>query len=128
VIAITALIDLALLAIAATCTIAARRRPGLDGLVFGIWVALALLISPLAWIPETLLLLPAYLFATLAAWNGFQRNVSARQFSLIAGSVILLGCIATALIKAVPHPGFPMLLAAYFGAALIVRARMQSNP
>jgi hypothetical protein len=128
VIAIAALIDFALLAIAAACTMAARKRPGLDGLVFGLWVALALLISPLAWIPETLLLLPAYLFGTLAAWKEFQRNESARPFSLIAGSVILVGCIATALIKAVPHPGFPMLLAAYFAAALIVHARVQADP
>ena len=37
-------------------------------------------------------------------------------------------CIVTALIKAVPHPGFPMLLAAYLGAALIFRARVQPEP
>ena len=134
VLALTALFDLALLAIAAAATIKIRRRTDLDGLLFGLWVALALLMSPLAWLPETLLLLPAYLFGTLAAWNGFQRVdagrqvVAPRQITLIAGSAILAACIATALIKAVPHPGFPMLLAAYFAAALIFRARLHSVP
>ncbi|MGA7873613.1 MAG: glycosyltransferase family 87 protein [Candidatus Binatus sp.] len=125
VLAITALIDLALLAIAAAATVTGRGRTDLDGLVFGLWVALALLMSPLAWIPETLLL-PAYLFGTLAAWNGFRRREAAHQISLIAGAAILTACVATALIKAVPHPGFPVLLAAYLSAALIFRARMRS--
>ncbi len=127
VLAITALIDLALLAIAAAATITRRERAGLDGLLFGMWVALALLMSPLAWIPETLLLLPAYLFGTLAAWDGFQRRDAARNIPLIAGSATLALCIVTALIKAVPHPGFPVLLAAYLGAALIFRARMKMD-
>ncbi len=122
-----ALIDLALLAIAAAATITGRERADLDGLLFGLWVALALLMSPLAWIPETLLLLPAYLFGMLAAWDGFQPREAARQIALIAGAAILAICIVTALVKAVPHPGFPVLLAAYFGAALIFRARMRSD-
>jgi hypothetical protein len=33
----------------------------------------------------------------------------------------------SALIKAVPGSGFPTLLAAYFGAALVFRARMRSE-
>jgi hypothetical protein len=127
VIAITALIDLALLAVAAAATTVSRGRADLDGLLFGLWVALALLMSPLAWIQETLLLVPAYLFGTLAAWDGFQRPGATRQILLIAGSVILAGCIATALIKALPHPGFAMLLASYFGAALILRARVKQS-
>ncbi len=126
-VAITALIDLALLAIAAAATITSRERADLDGLIFGLWVALALLMSPLAWIPETLLLLPAYLFGMLAAWDGFRPREAARQIALIAGAAMLAACIATALIKAVPHPGFPVLLAAYLSAALIFRARMQSD-
>ena len=128
VIAITALVDLALLAVAAAATTMSRGRADLDGLLFGLWVALALLMSPLAWVQETLLLLPAYLFGILAAWDGFQRRKATGQILLIAGSVILAGCIATGLIKALPHPGFAMLLASYFGAALILRARvMQSD-
>ena len=128
VIAITALIDVALLAVAAAATTISRGRADLDGLLFGLWIALALLMSPLAWIQETLLLIPAYLFGTLAAWDGFQRRDATGQILLIAGSVILAGCIATALIKALPHPGFAMLLGSYFAAALILRARvMQSD-
>ena len=128
VIAITAIFDLALLAIAAAATIRSIRRPDLDGLLFGLWVTLALLMSPLAWLPETLLLLPMYLFGVLAAWSGFQRRDASPRKALIAGSVILVACITTALIKAVPHPGFPMLLAAYLGGALIFYARLQSEP
>jgi glycosyl transferase family 87 len=127
VIAITALIDLALLAVAAAATRISRGRADLDGLLFGLWVALALLMSPLAWIQETLLLIPAYLFGTLAAWEGFQRRGATRQILLIAGSVILVGCVATALIKALPHPGFAMLLASFFAAALILRARVMQS-
>ncbi|HEY9156494.1 glycosyltransferase family 87 protein [Candidatus Binatus sp.] len=127
VVAITALIDLALLAIAAAATITSRERADLDGLIFGLWIALALLMSPLAWIPETLLLLPAYWFGMLAAWDGFQSREAARQIALIAGAAMLAGCIATALIKAAPHPGFPVLLAAYLSAALIFRARVKMD-
>ncbi len=127
VLALTALIDLALLPIAAMATITGRARDDLDGLVFGLWVALALLMSPLAWIPETLLLLPLHLFGILAAWSGFRQHGAARQISLIAGAAILVACITTALIKAVPHPGFSVLLAAYLGAALIFRARIRMH-
>jgi len=127
VLAITALIDLVLLAVAAAATITSRRHDDLDGLVFGIWIALALLMSPLAWMAEMLLLLPAYLFGMLAAWEGFQRREASRHVTLIAGAAILTACIATVLIKAVPHPGFWAVLATYISAALIVRARMQSD-
>jgi len=127
VIAITAFVDLALLAIAAAATITGRERADLDGLRFGLWVALALLISPLAWIPETLLLLPAYLFGMLAAWDGFRPREATGQISLIVGGAMLAAGIVTALIKAVPHPGFPVLLAAYLGAALIFRARIKMD-
>ena len=124
---ITALIDLALIAIAAYATITSHGRTDLDGLVFGMWVALALLMSPLAWIDETLLLLPLFLFGLLAAWHGFQSREPAGNVALIAGAATLVICIVTEVIKAVPHPGFPMLLAAYLAAALILRTRMQSG-
>jgi hypothetical protein len=126
--AFTALIDLALLALAAAATIASRGRDDLDGLLFGLWVALALLLSPLAWSQDTLLLIPAYLFGMLAAWDGFQAREKAGNIALIAGGAILAACIVAGLIKAVPHPGFPLVLAAYLGAALIFLARMRSEP
>jgi hypothetical protein len=125
--AVTLTIDLALLAIAAAATIASRGRDDLDGLLFGLWVALALLMSPLAWIPETLLLLPAYLFGMIAVWDGFRPRDWPRQIALIAGGAILAACISTALLKMVPHPGFAVLMAAYLGAALIIRARIKSD-
>jgi hypothetical protein len=127
----TALIDLALIAIAAAATITSHGRADLDGLVFGLWVALALLMSPLAWIDETLLLLPLFLFGLLAAWQGLQSHGPAwnigENLGLIAGAATLVICIVTELIKAVPHPGFPMLLAAYLAAAFILRNRTQSD-
>ncbi len=127
----TALIDLALIAIAAAATITSHGRADLDGLVFGIWVALALLMSPLAWIEETLLLLPLFLFGLIAAWQEFQSLEPAENIGenlgLIAGGATLVICIVTELIKAAPHPGFPMLLGAFLGGALIVRSRTQSD-
>lgn len=127
VLAITALIDLALLAVAAAATINSRGHDHLDGPVFGMWIALALLMSPLAWMAEMLLLLPAYLFGMLAAWKGFEPREPSRHVMLIAGAAMLAACIVTALIKAVPHPGFSAVFAAFVGAALIVRARMRSD-
>jgi Glycosyltransferase family 87 len=124
---ITALIDLVLIAIAAAATITSHGRADLDGLVFGLWVALALLMSPLAWIDETLLLLPLFLFGLLAAWQGLQSRDPAWNIRLIAGAATLVICIVTELIKAVPHPGFPMLLAAYLAGALILRTRTRSD-
>ncbi len=95
--------------------------------MFGLWVALALLMSPLAWEQDTLLLLPLYLFGLLAARHSFQARESGRNMALISGSAMLAACIVTGLIKAVPHPGFPVLLAAYLGAALIFRGRMRAE-
>jgi hypothetical protein len=46
---------------------------------------------------------------------------------LLAGIATLSYCIVSALIKAVPGPSFPALLAAYLGAALIFRARMRAE-
>ncbi len=127
VLAITALIDLVLLAVAAGFTMNSRGHDDLDGLLFGMWMALALLMSPLAWMAEKLLLLPVYMFAMLAAWQGFQRPEASRQVILIAGAAILTVCIVTALIKAVPHPGFSAVMSTFIGAALIVHARMRSE-
>ena len=123
----TALVDFALLAIAAALTIASRGRADLDGLLFGLWVALALLMSPLAWSQDTLLLLPAYVFGLRVVWQGYQPREPARNVALIAGGAMLAICIVTGLIKAVPHPGFPVPVTAYLGAALIFRARMRSE-
>ena len=55
------------------------------------------------------------------------RHAPRWNVALIAGTVMLAACILSGLIKAVPHPGFPMLLAAYLGAALIFWARMRSE-
>jgi hypothetical protein len=123
----TALIDLALLAIAIEATIAGRGRADLDDLVFALWVALALMISPLAWERDILLLVPVYLFGLIAAWQGFQTHEPSRKIAMIAGSTMLAICIASGLIKAIPRPGFSLLLAAYLGAALIFYARLRAE-
>jgi len=128
VLATTVLIDLTLLAIAAAATIGSRRRGDLDGLLFGLWVALALLMSPLAWVAETLLLVPLYLFGLRAAWQRFRAGQATRRLDLLAGGAILAICVLPGLIKAVPHPEFPTLLGAYVGAALILRAGMRARP
>jgi hypothetical protein len=124
---LTVLIDLVLIAIAAAATIVGRGRADLDDLAFGLWVALAVLMSPLAWRQDFILLLPAYTFGLVAAFQGFQPREPTRDIGLIAGSAMLAFPILSALIKAVPGPSFPMLLATYLGAALIFRARIRSE-
>ena len=124
---LTALIDILLIAIAAAATIAAQGRADLDDLAFGLWVALAVLMSPLAWKQDFILLLPACLFGLIAAWDRFEPREPTRNIGLIAGSAMLAFLIVSALIKAVPGPSFPMLLATYLGAALIFRARIRSE-
>jgi hypothetical protein len=124
---LTALIDILLIAIAAAATIAAQGRADLDDLAFGLWVALAVLMSPLAWKQDFILLLPACLFGLIAAWDRFEPCEPTRNIGLIAGSAMLAFLIVSALIKAVPGPSFPMLLAVYLGAALIFRERTRSE-
>jgi hypothetical protein len=124
---LTALIDLLLIAIAAAATIVAQGRADLDDLAFGLWVALAVLMSPLAWKQDFILLLPACLFGLIAAWDRFEPCEPTRNIGLIAGSAMLAFLIVSALIKAVPGPSFPMLLAVYLGAALIFRERTRSE-
>jgi hypothetical protein len=124
---LTALIDILLIAIAAAATIAAQGRADLDDLAFGLWVALAVLMSPLAWKQDFILLLPAGLFGLIAAWDRFEPREPTRNIGLIAGSAMLAFLIVSALIKAVPGPSFPMLLAVYLGAALIFRERTRSE-
>ena len=122
--AIAGLIDLALMAVAAEATITSDGRADLDGLVFGLWAALALMMSPIAWEVDTMLLLPAYLFGLLAASQSPPPRERSRNAALLAGTALLVICIASGLIKALAHPGIMLLLAAYFGAALIFRARV----
>ena len=124
---LTALIDILLIAIAAAATIAAQGRADLDDLAFGLWVALAVLMSPLAWKQDFILLLPACLLGLIAAWDRFEPREPTRNIGLIAGSAMLAFLIVSALIKAVPGPSFPMLLAVYLGAALIFRERTRSE-
>ena len=124
---LTALIDFALLTIAAALTIVAHGRADLDGILFGLWAALALLMSPLVRERDMLLLLPAYLLGLLAAWQGYRPREPHGNTALLAGGAMLSICILPNLIKAFPHPGFPALLAAYLGAALILGARTREE-
>lgn len=123
----TALFDFALLAIAIALTTTGRARSDLDGLLFGLWVALAILLSPLAWSQDILLLLPACVFGILAAWDGYEVAEPSGTAALLAGAAMLSVCVVTSLIKAVPHPGFLIVLITYLGAALIFRARTRQQ-
>jgi hypothetical protein len=61
----TAALNLLLIMAAALETIAAREQ-GLDGIYFGLWLALGLLLAPIAWHHEIVLLFPLYLFGGLS--------------------------------------------------------------
>jgi Glycosyltransferase family 87 len=117
--AITALLDLALVGVAAAITVRSGGRGESDGLALGLWLALALLMSPLAWIHETILLVPLYLFGLLGVWRVIERRRRPLNWAFVVGAIMLVLCVLTDLIKALPHPGFVALLAAYVSAALI---------
>jgi glycosyl transferase family 87 len=60
--AITLTIDLAIICAAAAATVRAPDEGNADGLCFGLWTAVALLLSPMSWDHEMVLLIPIYIF------------------------------------------------------------------
>jgi glycosyl transferase family 87 len=88
---VTAVLDLAVVAGAVAATLKAPEDRETQGLCFGLWLVVALLISPVTWLHELPLLLPLYLFASAAALHG---GIGSRAgFWLLA--IGLAGFVAT---------------------------------
>lgn len=89
VLALTIPLDLIVVAALVFATI--RDRDDDRGLVFAMWLAAAVLLSPLAWRNELILLFPAYLFAyqvAIATFDQHPRHVSAAVIVFVTGCVL----------------------------------------
>ncbi|HEV2170492.1 MAG TPA: glycosyltransferase family 87 protein [Candidatus Binatus sp.] len=104
----------------------ARQSATQDGVTLGAWIAIALALSPVAWPHETILLLPLYLFASMAAIESIRGN-RWQDSRFIAGTVLLAIGLVPELIKAAPNAGFIGIVAAIAGGSLICRASDSST-
>jgi hypothetical protein len=124
VIAVTLILDIGVVAVLLWVTSRAANDSVSDGLVFGLWLIAMVLVSPLAYWSELVLLFPAYIFASVAAWR---LSISGRAFpglGFVAGAILIGTCAAIELIKALPYFQ-PRLLAAlliFIGATIILRS------
>lgn len=121
VIGLTAILDLAVIAGAAAVTLDAPDDPETDGLCFGLWLAVALLISPVTWLHELPLLFPLYLFAGASMLRG--RIESRTGFGLLA--ISLVGFVATYFWVPLREMRlyFILTVATYIGACMLVASR-----
>ncbi len=89
-IALAIAIDLSIVAAAAIVTARAPRDSGVQGLCFGIWLIVALLLSPISWDHELPLMLPAYLFliAALVRQRATNRAVVTLLVAGLGGSML----------------------------------------
>lgn len=92
--AAAAALNLALVIAAAWQTVAAGER-GLEGMYFSLWLALGLLLAPIAWHHEIVLLFPLYFFGGLSAMpilrhRGLASHVRVGFFVLAAAMLIAL--------------------------------------
>jgi hypothetical protein len=102
VIAITLILDIGVVTVLCWATSRAGNDSVSDGLVFGLWLIAMVLISPLAFWSELVLLFPAYIFASVAAWR---LSVSGQAFpglGVVAGAILIGICAAVELVKALP--------------------------
>jgi hypothetical protein len=102
VIAVTVILDIGLAAVLFWATSDAANDSVSDGLVFGLWLIAMVLISPLAFWSELVMLFPAYIFASIAAWR---LSISGRAFpglEVVAGAILIGICAAVELVTALP--------------------------
>jgi hypothetical protein len=94
-----------------------------DGLVFALWLNAMLLILPLAWRSELVLLFPAYLFAFTAALRASIDGHAFTRMGFIVGTILIGTCAAIELIKALPdfQPQTLTALLVFFGTSIILR-------
>jgi hypothetical protein len=124
--AITAVLDLIIVAVLAFATLRASTEE--DGLVFGMWLAAAVLLSPLAWRHELVLLFPAYLFAYQAAVRIFSSGISyAGLAALVPVIVCLVGEIQGGLPSIGPRVLIPIVLLAACAILVIERRRSRDG-
>ena len=102
-IAITVILDLAIVAVLFWTTSRHANDSISDGLVFGLWLVAMVLVSPLTWRPELVLLFPAYIFAAVAALRASAEGRASNGMGLIAGAIPIGVCAIVELIKGLPE-------------------------
>jgi hypothetical protein len=124
VIGVTLILDIGLAAVLLWATSKAANDSVSDGLVFGLWLVAMVLVSPLAFSNELMLLFPAYIFASVAVWR---LSIPGRAFpglGFVAGAILVGACAAVELIKALPdfRPQMLTALLTFVGTTLILRS------
>jgi hypothetical protein len=95
-----------------------------DGLVFALWLTAMLLVSPLAWRSELVLLFPAYLFASIAALRASINGSAFTRMGFLVGTILVAICAAIELAKALPDfkPQTLTALLVFIGTMIILRS------
>jgi Glycosyltransferase family 87 len=121
----------AVLAIIIAATLYAKASDNAEQtLVFSLWVASGLVLSPLSWVHEFPLLDLAYLAGFVVAWRAFRTIRNPRWLLLVSGVVILAVCLAPELIRQMPplRPPYLVPLLIIVAGTLLVLADSDSIP
>jgi hypothetical protein len=102
VIAVTLILDIGLAAVLFWATSNAANDSVSDGLVFGLWLVAMVVVSPLAFWSELVMLFPAYIFASIAAWRLSSSGRAFPGLGVVAGALLIGMCAAVELVKALP--------------------------
>ena len=102
VIAVTLILDIGLAAVLFWATSNAANDSVSDGLVFGLWLVAMVVVSPLAFWSELVMLFPAYIFASIAAWRLSNSGRAFPGLGVVAGAILIGICAAVELVKALP--------------------------
>jgi hypothetical protein len=124
VIAVTLILEIGVVTVLCWATSKAGNDSVSDGLVFALWLIAMVLISPLAFWSELVLLFPAYIFAWVAVWR---LSISGRAFpglGVVAGAIMIGICAAVELVRALPdfQPHILEALLIFIASTIILRS------
>jgi hypothetical protein len=118
------ILDLGIMAVLFWATSTAANDSISDGLVFALWLNAMVLISPLSWRSELVLIFPAYLFASIAALRALDDARAFTRMGFLLGTILIGTCAAIELIKALPdfQPQTLTALLVFIGTTIILRS------
>jgi hypothetical protein len=124
VIAVTLILDMGVMAVLFWATSTAENDSISDGLVFGLWLVAMVLVSPLAFWSELVLLFPAYIFASIAAWRLSNSGRAFPGFAVVVAVILIGACAAVELVKALPdfRPHMLEALLIFISTTIIFRS------
>jgi len=124
VIAVCMILDMGIMVVLFWATSTKANDSISDGLVFALWLTAMLLISPLAWRSELVLIFPAYLFASIAVLRASIDGSAFTRAGFLVGTILIGICAAIELIKALPdfQPQTLTALLVFIGTTLILRS------